>query len=80
MPRIIYFGGYENYIKNKDNEVKEVNPQDSAPSKAESSDDEEEEEVIPLQTFPCGQKKVKVVRQKDDDLTCGLRCLQNMYG
>lgn len=80
MPRIIYFGGYENYIKNKDNEVKEVNPQDSAPSKVESSDDEEEEEVIPLQTFPCGQKKVKVVRQKDDDLTCGLRCLQNMYG
>lgn len=78
MPTIIYFGGYSNYIKNLEEQT--ANPQDLEVKKVESSSEEEEEEDIPLQTFPGSHQKVKVVRQKDDDLTCGLRCLQNMYG
>ena len=50
---------------------------EEAESRFSSSSDESEEESIP-QTFP-DLSTEKIIRQ-DDDLTCGMRCLQNIYG
>ena len=43
----------------------------------EESESEEEEELEPYQTFPTLESHV--IKQHGD-LTCGMRCLQNMYG
>lgn len=51
-------------------------PSESVSSESES---EEDEPVVYGQTFP-ESEKIKVFRQAPDDLLCGLRCLQNMYG
>lgn len=48
-------------------------------SSSESEPEDEYEEVTYGQTFP-ESEKVKVFRQKEGDLLCGLRCIQNMYG
>lgn len=50
---------------------------EEAESRFSSESDESEEESIP-QTFP-DLSTEKIIRQ-DDDLTCGMRCLQNIYG
>lgn len=50
---------------------------EEAESRYESESDESEEECTP-QTFPDVSAE-KIIRQ-DDDLTCGMRCLQNIYG
>ena len=43
----------------------------------EESESEEEEELEPYQTFPMLES---YVIKQHGDLTCGMRCLQNMYG
>lgn len=43
------------------------------------SEEESESDEEPIQTFPVIQTDT-IIRQKADDLTCGIRCLQNMYG
>ena len=86
MPRIRYIGGY---IKFKENIDQEKRTPTAVPLVQETAlfhakEEEEEEEIIeeerPMQTFPASNQTIRVVRQKEDDLTCGLRCLQNMYG
>ena len=62
MPRIIYFGGYSNYMKNLEEQT--ANPQDLEVKKVESSSEEEEEEDIPLQTFQAVIKKLKLCVKK----------------
>lgn len=48
-------------------------------SSSSEEEEEEEEEVVSTQTFP--QQHVQtVIRQSEDDLTCGMRCMQNLYG
>ena len=44
-----------------------------------SEEEEEEEEVVTSQTFPPKQTQT-IVRQTYNDLTCGMRCIQNLYG
>ena len=44
-----------------------------------SSEEEEEPEEEPIQTFP-DNENFSVQRQSKNDLLCGLKCLQNMYG
>ena len=44
-----------------------------------SEEEEEEEEEELIQTFPDNEKMI-VQRQSNNDLLCGLKCLQNMYG
>ena len=46
---------------------------------AQESDSEESEEETTPQTFP-ELVSEKIIRQDSADLTCGMRCLQNMYG
>jgi len=72
MPTIRYIGGYT-LGKSKVEEPSCPNPQET---------EESEEEVVERleQTFPVACKQIHVVRQQQDDLTCGLRCLQNLYG
>jgi hypothetical protein len=43
------------------------------------SEDEPETEVEPYQTFPTRRGEDTVIKQ-GHDLTCGMRCLQNIYG
>lgn len=43
------------------------------------SEEESEAEIEPYQTFPDAGVEDKVIKQSSD-LTCGMRCLQNMYG
>ena len=50
---------------------------EEAESRYESDSSESEEESTP-QTFPDVSTE-KIIRQ-NNDLTCGMRCLQNMYG
>ena len=42
------------------------------------SESESDEEII--HSFPVASSLEQVIRQSEDDLTCGMRCLQNMYG
>lgn len=85
MPRIRYIGGYINFKRREEEKLKaeqQNNPQcDSfiSPPIIEDKDSDDEQEM-PIQTFPGAQQTIHVVRQTKDDLTCGLRCLQNMYG
>lgn len=51
--------------------------QDDMTTVEECESDEMEREVT-LQTFP--DIRSSVIRQDSSDLTCGMRCLQNMYG
>ena len=44
----------------------------------EEVEDTDQEDTVSLQTFP--DVHASVVRQNITDLTCGMRCLQNMYG
>lgn len=50
---------------------------EEAESRYHSESSDSEEEITP-QTFP-NLSTEKIIRQ-NDDLTCGMRCLQNMYG
>ena len=52
---------------------------DQDTSSSESEEEEEEEEEFSSQTFPKKHKQT-IVRQTYDDLTCGMRCIQNLYG
>jgi len=48
-------------------------------SEEEEEEEEEEKEEISTQTFP--KKHIQtVIRQSSEDLTCGMRCMQNLYG
>lgn len=85
MPRIRYIGGYEAFKRAQEEELKrqqQQNPQGEEKTvlTTEQISDSEEEEDIPTQTFPGAKTTIKVMRQTEDDLTCGLRVLQNMYG
>lgn len=85
MPRIRYIGGYEAFKCKQDEELKQQqqqNPQGEEKTviTMEQTSDSEEEEVIPTQTFPGTKTTIKIMRQTENDLTCGLRSLQNMYG
>ena len=69
-------------IRRKQRELREQQERalrklEEAESRYESDSDESEGESTP-QTFPDVSTE-KVIRQ-DDDLTCGMRCLQNIYG
>lgn len=44
----------------------------------EEEETDDTEETVTLQTFPTVHSNV--IRQDASDLTCGMRCLQNMYG
>ena len=46
-------------------------------SESESEEEERVEDLQPYQTFP--DSSSNVIKQHGD-LTCGMRCLQNMYG
>jgi len=46
----------------------------------ELSDSDSEHETQPYQTFPTSSAQGDAVVKQDYDLTCGMRCLQNMYG
>ena len=74
MPTIRYFGVFDRTTVDELEPSIGPNPQETE----ESSESEEEKQH--QQTFPIARTKIHVVRQKKDDLTCGLRCLQNMYG
>jgi len=80
MPTIRYIGGYvQMKVEAQMVQATSSNPQEHVDS-SELFQEEEEEEEQQGQTFPVARKKINVVRQQKDDLTCGLRCLQNMYG
>ena len=51
----------------------EVHPESEA-------DSESEPEMEPYQTFPTYLSDDNAVVKQSGDLTCGMRCLQNMYG
>ncbi len=56
---------------------KKKSPQDSYEEK-NKSESESDEEI--LHSFPVTSSLENIIRQSGDDLTCGMRCLQNMYG
>lgn len=58
----------------KERALREV---EEAKSRYESDSSESEEELTP-QTFP--DVSTEIIIRQNNDLTCGMRCLQNMYG
>jgi hypothetical protein len=81
MPTIRYIGGYVQTKVEAQIVVPTCsNPQENADSSELFREELFQEEEQQGQTFPVARKKIQVVRQQKDDLTCGLRCLQNMYG
>lgn len=77
MPTIRYIGGYvETRVETPTFVPICSNPQENADLEELLQEEEEQQG----QTFPVTRKKIHVVRQQKDELTCGLRCLQNMYG
>jgi len=69
-----YVGNFRDILK-REASKKTIRP--LVVKKVEEEEEKEEEGV--QQTFP-GISKVSVHRQTDGQLTCGMRCLQNMYG
>ena len=61
------------FNKKKPVDVLDVEENDYSESESES-----DEEII--HSFPLASSLEQVVRQSEDDLTCGMRCLQNIYG
>ena len=72
-----YVGNFRDILK-QEARKKKIRPLVVKQVEEDEEDEEEEEEGV-QQTFP-DISKVSVQRQTDGQLTCGMKCLQNMYG
>jgi len=72
-------GNREKYLAMLRQELEDATRADAEQSPESESEEESDRETEPFQTFPTTASEDIVVKQ-DFDLTCGMRCLQNMYG
>ena len=76
-------GSYEEYMQQLRQDLEDAKQVAAAYTSvvysSESEAEEEEEEAEPYQTFPVRANEDSVIKQ-GHDLTCGMRCLQNIYG
>ena len=72
-------GNREKYLAMLRQELEDATRADAEQSPESESEEESDRETEPFQTFPTSASEEIVVKQ-DFDLTCGMRCLQNMYG
>ncbi len=73
-------GSYEEYMEQLRQNLEDVRRAKSTHATVQiSSESESEEEAEPYQTFPVRKNEDSVIKQ-GHDLTCGMRCLQNIYG
>jgi len=73
-------GSYEEYMEQLRQNLEDVRRASVTHTTVQvSSESESDEEAEPYQTFPVRKNEDSVIKQ-GHDLTCGMRCLQNMYG
>ncbi len=72
-------GDRQQYLDMLQRELENAHRKNAPARVSEPEESESEEETEPYQTFPSTMATDTVVKQ-DFDLTCGMRCLQNMYG
>ena len=79
--RMIRYAGNWKDIMKRQEDAKKLAASEIYDEEEEEEDEEEEEEEEEKisQTFP-DVSQASVVRQTTEDLTCGMRCLQNLYG
>lgn len=72
-------GNRQEYLEMLQRELEYARQKNAPRVQLSESESEPEEVTEPYQTFPNAACADTVVKQ-DSDLTCGMRCLQNMYG